>query len=123
MVECAEGRRTVAVIYSYPSRSVGNSVSATQCRQLAVPVNKNKLSADQRNPATDGISNYDRRQNGTRPAERVKGVEPSSIAWKAIALPLSYTREKSTPIALPNYAHIAVFLGPRTCLPSNLLAL
>ena len=24
--------------------------------------------------------------------ERVKGIEPSSIAWKAIALPLSYTR-------------------------------
>ena len=24
--------------------------------------------------------------------ERVKGVEPSSLAWKAIALPLSYTR-------------------------------
>ena len=24
--------------------------------------------------------------------ERVKGIEPSSLAWKAIALPLSYTR-------------------------------
>ena len=24
--------------------------------------------------------------------ERVKGIEPSSSAWKAIALPLSYTR-------------------------------
>ena len=24
--------------------------------------------------------------------ERVKGIEPSCIAWKAIALPLSYTR-------------------------------
>ena len=29
-----------------------------------------------------------------RPAKRVKGVEPSSIAWKAMALPLSYTRNK-----------------------------
>jgi hypothetical protein len=25
--------------------------------------------------------------------ERVKGIEPSSSAWKAAALPLSYTRE------------------------------
>ena len=24
--------------------------------------------------------------------ERVKGIEPSSLAWKAMALPLSYTR-------------------------------
>lgn len=29
---------------------------------------------------------------GTCFAKRVKGVEPSSIAWKAMALPLSYTR-------------------------------
>lgn len=27
--------------------------------------------------------------------ERVKGIEPSCIAWKAIALPLSYTRNLS----------------------------
>src|SRR5690606_24865424 len=27
--------------------------------------------------------------------ERVKGIEPSSLAWKAVALPLSYTREDS----------------------------
>ena len=26
------------------------------------------------------------------PPKRVKGIEPSSLAWKAIALPLSYTR-------------------------------
>lgn len=26
--------------------------------------------------------------------ERVKGIEPSSSAWKAVALPLSYTREE-----------------------------
>jgi hypothetical protein len=25
--------------------------------------------------------------------ERVKGIEPSSSAWKAVALPLSYTRD------------------------------
>ncbi len=27
-------------------------------------------------------------------AERVKGIEPSSIAWEAIVLPLYYTRDK-----------------------------
>jgi len=27
-----------------------------------------------------------------RRLERVKGIEPSSSAWKAVALPLSYTR-------------------------------
>jgi hypothetical protein len=27
--------------------------------------------------------------------ERVKGIEPSSSAWKAVALPLSYTRAES----------------------------
>jgi hypothetical protein len=27
-----------------------------------------------------------------RGMERVKGIEPSSSAWKAVALPLSYTR-------------------------------
>jgi hypothetical protein len=27
--------------------------------------------------------------------ERVKGIEPSSSAWEAAALPLSYTREGS----------------------------
>ena len=26
------------------------------------------------------------------PPKRVEGIEPSSLAWKAIALPLSYTR-------------------------------
>ena len=26
--------------------------------------------------------------------ERVKGIEPSSVAWEATALPLSYTRKK-----------------------------
>src|SRR5262245_11515622 len=28
--------------------------------------------------------------------ERVKGIEPSSSAWKAVALPLSYTRIRTT---------------------------
>ena len=29
-----------------------------------------------------------------KPLERVKGIEPSSSAWKAVALPLSYTRAR-----------------------------
>src|SRR5262245_17521726 len=31
--------------------------------------------------------------------ERVKGIEPSSSAWKAVALPLSYTRGTRSPEA------------------------
>lgn len=31
--------------------------------------------------------------------ERVKGIEPSSEAWKAPALPLSYTRSSSRTIS------------------------
>ena len=31
-----------------------------------------------------------------KPLERVKGIEPSSSAWKAVALPLSYTRARDT---------------------------
>ena len=34
----------------------------------------------------------DERVTGTRSLERVKGIEPSSSAWEAAALPLSYTR-------------------------------
>src|SRR5690606_1153150 len=33
-------------------------------------------------------------QKARRYLERVKGIEPSSSAWKAVALPLSYTREE-----------------------------
>ena len=29
--------------------------------------------------------------------KRVEGIEPSSLAWKAIALPLSYTRVERPP--------------------------
>ncbi len=31
--------------------------------------------------------------------ERVNGIEPSSSAWKAVALPLSYTRGRQNRIA------------------------
>src|SRR5262245_11378600 len=33
--------------------------------------------------------------------ERVKGIEPSSSAWKAVALPLSYTRAREALSPLP----------------------
>jgi hypothetical protein len=36
------------------------------------------------------------RQRTNEPGERVKGIEPSSPAWKAGALPLSYTRVAPT---------------------------
>jgi hypothetical protein len=32
-----------------------------------------------------------------KPLERVKGIEPSYSAWKAAALPLSYTRARGSP--------------------------
>ena len=34
-----------------------------------------------------------------RRSKRVKGIEPSSLAWKAMALPLSYTRSELHPQA------------------------
>jgi hypothetical protein len=36
--------------------------------------------------------------NPTEKLERVKGIEPSSSAWKAVALPLSYTRDQRSEI-------------------------
>jgi hypothetical protein len=35
-----------------------------------------------------------RQQEGGKRLERVKGIEPSYSAWKAAALPLSYTRAR-----------------------------
>jgi hypothetical protein len=40
--------------------------------------------------------------------ERVKGIEPSSSAWKAVALPLSYTRELNS---APKLTERDVILG------------
>src|SRR5215831_12471607 len=37
-----------------------------------------------------------------RLVERVKGIEPSSSAWKAVALPLSYTRAREALHASPS---------------------
>jgi hypothetical protein len=44
-----------------------------------------KMSAPSCGPIT-------RPEHPVRQLERVKGIEPSSSAWKAVALPLSYTR-------------------------------
>jgi hypothetical protein len=39
--------------------------------------------------------------------ERVSGIEPPSSAWKAVALPLSYTRERHTnPIRIGRLCHL-----------------
>jgi hypothetical protein len=35
----------------------------------------------------------DEKVKSLKKLERVKGIEPSSSAWKAVALPLSYTRK------------------------------
>src|SRR5438477_11639842 len=56
--------------------------------------------------------------------QRVKGIEPSSVAWKATALPLSYTRIE--PVKLPCLHVLAkrFFHGIATCQPDpSLLAL
>ena len=43
-------------------------------------------------PMLAGFGNRDRCGNIRKGLERVKGIEPSYSAWKAAALPLSYTR-------------------------------
>jgi len=47
--------------------------------------------------------------------ERVKGIEPSSGAWEALALPLSYTRNGhlDTACAFPSQEQTARCTGPR----------
>ena len=51
--------------------------------------------------------------------ERVEGIEPSYEAWKATALPLSYTRKSTTwpPIALDFYSAFAALSAKRSPLP------
>ena len=51
---------------------------------------------------------------GVSGRKRVEGIEPSSLAWKAIALPLSYTRVEPAKAAGPNQA-----TKTRTRLPSQ----
>ena len=59
---------------------------------------------DDASPQTmDGIISQTKRRRTTarRLSKRVKGIEPSSSAWKAVALPLSYTRN------IPNFSLIS----------------
>src|SRR5262245_30568470 len=42
-----------------------------------------------------------RKPKSLKRLERVKGIEPSSSAWKAVALPLSYTRAREALHASP----------------------
>src|SRR5262249_16006005 len=53
--------------------------------------------------AREGALSGTRRQAaiGMDRLERVKGIEPSSSAWKAVALPLSYTRAREALHASP----------------------
>jgi hypothetical protein len=55
-------------------------------------------------------------QNGAKwlkLVERVKGIEPSSSAWKAVALPLSYTRMEITePTGAGPVRHLAPIFRP-----------
>src|SRR5438045_9009795 len=49
------------------------------------------------------------------PARRVKGVEPSSVAWKATALPLSYTRVELSKLPRLQVPAKCFFHGITTC--------
>jgi hypothetical protein len=42
--------------------------------------------------------NLENRAKSLKRLERVKGIEPSYSAWKAAALPLSYTRVRKAPV-------------------------
>ena len=43
--------------------------------------------------------------------ERVKGIEPSSKAWEALALPLSYTRVKKSFLERKRFLKLAGATG------------
>src|SRR6476619_282406 len=47
--------------------------------------------------------------------QRVKGIEPSSVAWKATALPLSYTRLRAVQVAAPAGSCQVLFPWHTTC--------
>src|SRR5258707_8461931 len=55
--------------------------------------------------------------NPLKTLERVKGIEPSSSAWKAVALPLSYTRIGSRSSALATVpSPLSIKMRPPDCL-------
>src|SRR5438309_9079926 len=53
--------------------------------------------------------------------QRVKGIEPSSVAWKATALPLSYTRVRAAQVGAPASSCQVLFPGRRD-LPTAVVA-
>ena len=53
--------------------------------------------------------------------QRVKGIEPSSVAWKATALPLSYTRMRAAQVGAPAPSCQVLFPGRRD-LPTAVVA-
>ena len=53
--------------------------------------------------------------------QRVKGIEPSSVAWKATALPLSYTRMRAAQVGAPAGSCQVLFPGRRD-LPTAVVA-
>ena len=55
------------------------------------------------------------RLHGNSGMERVKGIEPSYSAWKAAALPLSYTRMFLLCQATPNFATFSSRAGDASC--------
>src|SRR5581483_3852351 len=55
-------------------------------------VNAGGSCSDARRAARFHAPEWQARRWKIRRLERVKGIEPSSSAWKAVALPLSYTR-------------------------------
>ena len=66
--------------------------------QLSYSSRERPSAADSRQTTRRGVASAAMlcRQSGADgPSKRVKGIEPSSLAWKAIALPLSYTRTQA----------------------------
>src|SRR5262245_31100537 len=51
--------------------------------------------------------------------ERVEGIEPSSSAWKAAALPLSYTRNRSLASAVGVAIRTSRVVGPVRLRPNG----
>src|SRR5262245_38605421 len=92
---------------SSPEVFVQSSMPAISCACAAAAATTIRLK-----PSTASLTIFPLRRDGCgapswRPAdrscryrceelERVKGIEPSSSAWKAVALPLSYTRTRSS---------------------------
>src|SRR5262249_31645688 len=78
----------LTVLYSLLSHSGRRGRPPRSICQRRRSLDKNDLFAFQHSPASQN--------SGRLRLERVKGIEPSSSAWKAVALPLSYTRSPTT---------------------------